>query len=186
MYVSEDGLVHWCWQRGASRGSHWPTTRRPTSNGRRRPRSPARRSARSPACTGRATGPPSGPTARDARRDAPVRRPSAAERQDAAVDVPHQPPPRPVPFAGRAASRLEPWIVTKRRSGRSLSRAASALAMTGPLHPEVMRALKNRFDCRDSNRNHGGPGRHSGIPGGSIRWSSEFGYHRSASHARQR
>ena len=63
---------------------------------------------------------------------------------------------------------------------------ALALAMKCTLHPEVMRALENRFDCRDSDRNHGGRGLHSGIPGGSIRWSSEFGYHRSASHARQR
>jgi len=52
--------------------------------------------------------------------------------------------------------------------------------------PEVMRALKNGFDCRDSDRNHGGRGRHGGIPDGSIRWSWEFGYDRSASHARQR
>jgi hypothetical protein len=63
---------------------------------------------------------------------------------------------------------------------------AFALAVKSTLHPEVMRELKNRFDCRGSGRNHGGRGMHSGIPGGSIRWSSEFEYHRSASDARQR
>ena len=66
------------------------------------------------------------------------------------------------------------------------SPSAFALAMTSTLHPEVRHALKNHCDSRDSDRTHGGRGRHSGLPGGSIRWSSEFGYHRSAPHARER
>jgi len=94
----------------------------------------------------------------------------------------------------RAVSKISGEVRDGHRSPRILNSSIECwYAKTvrfGPGHDEytaleVMRALKNPFDYRNGDRHHGGCGRHTGIPGRSIR-RSEFGSHRSASHARHR